>query len=566
VVAALLRFAAAQIATVRRLLPLLLSLLLCRAALGIGMAIRTPAWEAYDEPFHFAYAAQLARQGTLPDSGNPMHIHPPAYHALIAAFMQLSGSLETPLAPPDHNWYFYAGSGNPNFALPARTAEQRSTQRDLIAARLFTALIALIAAAVTWRTARAARLNASLAFCATVFFACHPQALFSGSTLNNDAAAMWIGALIAWCLVAAAQGRRARFALTALALSIFGSAVKLSVLPLSVAAALALVFSGKLRQWLGYALLSGALIAVGAFAAGGSDLLLPFAAQVHGQMAPLAIWGRLGSPLGALLLGDALRYGATSAFGIFGWGTIQLPSWTQGALWLGVLIGALGIWRVRCKRTLWTLLSASLSAIAAALALSLLYYNGRLLSARYLLPSLAAWAIALALCWRALGRLGAYTALGMACALLALSAWLAYGGLAAYYAPPIQFVAVSQADGTPLSDSISLRAYEVLSPSVRGGESVVVALTWQAERAIHQNYTLRLAFIGADGELYGWLYTFHGNGLYPTTAWRAGTAFREVYRVPIRRDVPAPSIGHVQVMLVEAQSAVLLSAAPIRVH
>jgi hypothetical protein len=551
---------------VRRLPPLMLALLLCRAALGIGMAIRTPAWEAYDEPFHFAYAAQLARQGTLPDSSNPMHIHPPAYHALIAAFMHLSGSLDTPLAPPDHNWYFYAGSGNPNFALPARTAEQRSTQRDLIAARLFTTLFALIAVAIVWRAARIARLSPLFALSATVFFACHPQALFSGSTLNNDAAAMWIGALIALCLVAAIQRQRARFAFTALALSLFGSAVKLSVLPLSAAAALALVFSGRARQWIGYVPLGSALLALGAFATHGSELRLPFAAQVHGQIAPLAIWQRLHSPLGAILLSDALRHGATSAFGIFGWGTIHLPAWMHCALWLGVLTSALGVWRVRCRRMLWTLLSASLSAIAAALALSLLYYNGQLLSSRYPLPSLAAWAVVLALCWRALGRLGTVVALGTACALISLSAWLAYGGLAAYYAPSIQFVAATTDAGIQLTPEISLRAYDVLSPSVRGGESVLIALTWQAERAIHENYTLRLAFLGADGAIYGWLYTFHGNGLYPTTAWRAGTAFREVYRVPVRRDVPAPSVGHVQVMLVEAQRAVLLSAAPIHVR
>lgn len=108
----------------------ILALLLCRAALGISMAARLPAWEAYDEPFHFAYAAQIARQGTLPDSSNPMRIHPPAYHALIAAFMWLSGSAQTPLAPPDHNKYFYEATAastspcppaRPNSTAPSAT-------------------------------------------------------------------------------------------------------------------------------------------------------------------------------------------------------------------------------------------------------------------------------------------------------------------------------------------------------------------------------------------------------------------------------------------------------------
>lgn len=550
----------------RRLLPLTLAVLMLRAALGIGMALRAPAWEAYDEPFHFAYAAQLARQGTLPDSSNPMHIHPPAYHALIAAFMRFSNSADTPLAPPDHNWHFYAGSGNPNFALPARTAEQRSTQRDLIAARLFTALLALIAVASTWRAARIVRLSPLLALSATVFFAFHPQALFSGSTLNNDAAATLIGAFIALYLVAAIQWRSAHLAFIALALSNAGSAVKLNVLPLGVAAGLALVFSSKPRRLIGYALLSGALMASGALIAHKLDVSLPFAAQVHGQAAPLAVWQRLHSTFGALLLSDALRYGAASAFGVFGWGTLHLPSWIHLALWIGVMVSALGAWRLWRNRLWWTLLSACLSSVLAALALSLLYYNGKLLNGRYLLPSLAAWTLILALSWRSAGKIGRGVAVGMACALLGLSAWLTYSGIAAYYMPPIQFVATTAETGIELTPEISLRAHEVLSPSVRGGESAIVALTWQAEQAIGENYTLRLAFIGADGAIYGWLYTFHGNGLYPTSAWQAGRAFREVYRVPVRSDVPVPSIGYIQVMLVEPQRAVLLDSTPIHVR
>lgn len=550
----------------RRPTLLIIAVLLCRAAFGIGVAVRTPAWEAQDEPFHFAYAAQIARQGTLPDSNNPMHIHPPAYYALVAAFMWLSGGAQTPLAPPDHNWYFYEGNGGINFALPARTPDQRSTERDLIAARLFTALLTLVGVAVVWRTARRAGLNAPLALVGTLFFACHPQALFSSSTLSNDAAALLIGALIIWSVVAAVQRRSARFALLALGLSGVGNLFKLNILPLAIAACLALALCLSWRRAIGYALIGGAVLGLITLSLRETGILLPFAAEVGGRAAPFALWERLQSELGGILLREALQHGALSAFGVFGWGTVKLPLWVIGALWLGALIGVIGVARVWRVQPLWTLISACGALVIAATALSLLYYNPQLLNSRYLLPSLAAWAILLALGWKALGKIGRYAGIGTVCGMVALSAWLSWGGLAAIYAPPIQFVTLPETQSIPLTPEISLHSYEVLSPSVQGGESLEVALTWAAEGSISENYTLRLAFIGADGNIYGWLYTFHGMGRYPTGVWRPGTAFREVYRVPIRHDVPVPSVGYLQVMLVELERAVLLDSKPISVR
>ncbi|MFQ3537109.1 MAG: glycosyltransferase family 39 protein [Aggregatilineales bacterium] len=544
---------------------LLLALLACRAGLGVGLAARLPAWEAYDEPFHFAYAAQIARQGTLPDSSNPMHIHPPAYYALVAAFMWLSGSHQTPLAAPDHNWYLYEGNGGINFALPPRTAEQRSTERDLIAARLFTALFALLGVALTWRAARAVGLSAPFALIGTLFFACHPQALFSSSTLNNDAASLLSGALIAWSLVVSIEQRSGRLALLALLLSGLGSFFKLSSLPLAMAAYLALILCVSWRRALVYALIGAIVIVLSALNLQAMGALLPFAIEINGQAAPIAVWQRLTSELGGLLLGEALQHGALSAFGVFGWGTVKLPLWMIAALWLGTLSGALGVVRLWHRRAIWVLSSAWIALMLSGLALSLLYYNAQLLNSRYLLPSLAAWSIVLAMGWRALGSVGRFVGAGTVCGMLGLSAWLSLGGLEAFYAPPIEFVTPS-GGGTPLTAEIKLHAYEVLSPTVRGGEPLEVALTWGAEGRIDEHYTLRLAFIGADGNIYGWLYTFHGAGRYPTGTWRAGTAFREVYRVPIRHDVPAPSIGYVQVMLVELKRAILLDAVPIAVH
>lgn len=550
----------------RRLPLICLALLLCRAAVGFAVALATPPWEAYDEPFHFAYAAQLARQGTLPDSSNPMHIHPPAYYAVIAAFMVLSGSTQTPIAPPDHNLYFYEGNGGINFALPARTAEQGSTARDLLAARLCTALFALIAVALTFRAARAAGLTAALALSAAALFAFYPQYLFSSSTLNNDAAAALFGALIVWLLAESVRRRAAAFAAAALVLSILGSAFKLNVLPLAAAACLALALCLNWRRLILVLLISGGALVLGLLVLGRLGILLPFAAEVGGQAAPLAAWRTLTGELGGALLSDALRYGAESAFGIFGWGTLRLPLWVNAALWLCALSALIGLGHLWRRRLVWVLLSACGVLGAAGLALSLLYYNGQLLNSRYLLPSLAAWVLLLALGWDALGKTGRRLAVGAAFALIALGVWLPYGWLAPSYAPPIQFVAAPSAEGTLLTPTIRLRAYEALSAEVRGGETVALALTWQAEGVIHENYTLRLAFIGMDGGGYGWLHTFHGAGLYPTSAWQAGTAFREVYFLPVRRDVPAPSVGYVQVTLVEAGVSALLEALPIQVR
>ncbi|MCE7949363.1 MAG: hypothetical protein DYG88_18240 [Chloroflexi bacterium CFX4] len=550
----------------RHLLVLLLFLLLCRAAVGFAVALATPPWEAYDEPFHFAYAAQLAQQGTRPDSTNPMHIHPPAYYTLLAAFMVLSGSAQTPIAPPDHNLYFYEGNGGINFALPARTAEQHRTVHDLIAARLFTALFALIAVSLTFRAACAAGLPTALTLSAAALFAFYPQYLFSSSTLNNDAAAVLIGALIVWLLVESVRRRAARFALAALVLSIIGNAFKLNVLPLAAAACFGLALCLSWQRLMHMLIIGGGVLVLGLLLLSNMGILLPFAAEVHGQAAPLAVWQALTGELGGALLSDALRYGVESAFGIFGWGTLRLPLWVNALLWLCVLSALIGLGRLWRQRLVWLLLSACAVLCAAGLALSLLYYNGQLLNSRYLLPSLAAWMLLLAFGWNALGKVGRRLGVGAALTLICLGVWLPYGWLSPSYAPPLRFAAAPTSEGILLTPTIRLRAYETLSAAVRGGETVALALTWQAEGVIHENYTLRLAFIGADGGGYGWLHTFHGAGLYPTAAWQAGTAFREVYALPVRRDVPAPSVGYVQVTLVEAGVSVLLEGLPIQVR
>src|SRR5262249_34546731 len=126
---------------------------------GLNMILAVPPWEAYDEPGHFGYASSIAAHGTLPQETdaeqNPERIQPPLYYLGLAAFLRLSGGDVSGFHFPEQNPQFYFNDHQVAYALhPALTIKDRQIETILIASRVATLLLSLLAIPFTYLAAR----------------------------------------------------------------------------------------------------------------------------------------------------------------------------------------------------------------------------------------------------------------------------------------------------------------------------------------------------------------------------------------------------------------------------
>jgi len=56
-----------------------------------------------------------------------------------------------------------------------------------------------------------------------------------------------------------------------------------------------------------------------------------------------------------------------------------------------------------------------------------------------------------------------------------------------------------------------------------------IRLTWSAERTIHENYTVFLHALDADGKIVGQIDRWPQDGAYPTSTWRRGNCVVDTY-------------------------------------
>ncbi|MCB0076236.1 MAG: DUF2142 domain-containing protein [Anaerolineales bacterium] len=162
-------------------------------------AWRTPAWQAPDEPAHYAYVATVAEQGHAP--------------RLVAACYNegyknalVSGNFQAEI---DFDRFCYEGHQPPLFyalAAPLFAA----TKGSLLALRLFSALIGALVPVVAWLIVRALGGDRPLATATAVWVALVPQHLAMIGALNNDGLTFLLVALAVWRMLRylAAPSRR----------------------------------------------------------------------------------------------------------------------------------------------------------------------------------------------------------------------------------------------------------------------------------------------------------------------------------------------------------------------
>jgi hypothetical protein len=93
----------------------------------------------------------------------------------------------------------------------------------------------------------------------------------------------------------------------------------------------------------------------------------------------------------------------------------------------------------------------------------------------------------------------------------------------------------------------TLLGYDVSSTAVRPGERLDVTLYWRADARTEEDYAVFVHLLSDVGTMIAQRDTYPGLGRNPTTAWEAGSAFIDIYRLQVPDTAYAPDTGYVQV-------------------
>ena len=391
---------------------LLLIVLFVYAVLAVGFVLRTPTWQAPDEPAHYNYVAQVAENGCCPviEPGDWDQAYLETLRGQQFA-PELLDAIDT-LEYEDHQPPLYYLLAAPVYAVSGGS---------LTALRLVSVLFGAGVVVCAYGVGRAllpGRRGVALA--AAAFVAFLPQHLAILASVNNDSLAELIVGLTLWLLILYVQGRGAPVWLLGLLvgaglLTKMNTIFLIGLVPLGITlrwwlvrrrddAGLPVLVRALALFALPALLLAGLWWARNVGVYGWPDLfgLGAHNAVVVGQprtaeMIAAEGWG--------VYLRAALYHTYNSFWGQFGWMAYPLQTWMYAALtaFLGVAVLGLllGLRRMRgaladpARRAAWALLALALVVSFA----QFVYYNTEFVQfqGRYLYPGLIPFAVLVAL-------------------------------------------------------------------------------------------------------------------------------------------------------------------------
>ncbi len=565
---------------------LVLTLLLgCYLLLAVAYSLANPLYEATDEVRHVRFVRHIAVFHTLPEQSlegpRAQSHHPPLYYlgaALASWWVPVEQDVyyEPTINPFWAYRYWEVGRDNKNQYVHSN--DERFPFRGIaLSVYLMRWYSVLLGAAMVWLTYWLGREvwpgRSGLALAGAALVAFNPQFLYLSGAAGNDVAAGLAGTAVLLASVrlqkrGISPGRAAALgALFGLALMVKSNlAALLAIIELALLAAAV----RDRRDWRGFLRANVIVFAVAAAIAGWwfvrNQLLY---GEPTGFERVTELWGVRDPRTSWRLAISELPYLWTSLWGRFGYGQVPMPDWAYRLLaWLaaagaaGCVMRAARRQRPSATREDRPLARAAPLLLVASVGLFFVVVFAYMLVSpagpmgRFFFPGLSAFALLMAaglIHWlprRWEGVLAAVVTAGIAI----LAAWALVGVLRPAFARPAQLSA-RQLDAIPnrldlqLGDLARLRGYEVAPTTVRPGGTVDVTVYWEALRPAGENYVVFVHLLDDDEIVVAQRDTYPGLGNYPTSAWVAGAAFADTYRITVPESAYTPNQARVQVGL-----------------
>ena len=566
-----------------------LILLVVAAFVGLGLlySVRTPLFEAPDEPFHYGYVRWILDEGCLPplvvsnEEWEQGEFHqPPLYYLLGAA---LTAHVQVPSDQPLYVLNPYANLGLPDAVgnknavihTPAEEMPYRGVSRAVHTLRWFGVLLS---AGTVWLAFRIASSvlpgRRGIAIGAAVLTAFNPQFLFASASANNDALVSLLCTMVLYSSVQVASGRGRTFA-SPIALGIAVGLAGLTKLS-GLASGVIVLCAYGYRFWR----MGGRSL--------WRDLLRPL--LLVGALA-LSICGwwylrnalQYGDPFGMRSYGEifgvydqslpfakaaAILYEALPSFwGVFGWMNVLADELFYFFFRVLLLLACVGLVllglravgeksRIPFRRGVVLLL-----AVWILVVLGLLLQWTRTITGpqgRLMFPAIAAISLVLMLGlteWVP-RRLSAFATGLLAALLLAASLVAPFQYIAPAYALPRRLTletvppAIRGLD-VAFGEELFLLGYDLPQESVRVGQHLPLRLYWLARKKMTTDYTFFVHLLGRDGVRIGGVDTYPGSGMYPTSQWIPGEVVVEEYSLLVSQEAGAPVAGVLRVGVYE---------------
>ena len=580
----------------RVLVGLLLALFLLT---GLAYSLVVPPFETPDEIYHYAFARHLAAGNGLPVQGpkktGPWEqegSQPPLYYALVGlatADIDQSGLDEFAVRNPRANLGDPHQPGNKNFML--FSAQRRPLQGVDLALRVgrwISVILGTITVLFTyWLSRYAFPTDRWSRLLATGLVATIPQFTFISASLSNDNMITAVSAAaLVFLAVLSRRGQGpgilwwhwAGFGLL-LGLAVLSKLQGLGLLPLT--AFTFLLLAVRQKEWrtaLHGAILVGAAVLVVAGWWYARNLLLY--GDIFGTKNLLSVTGLRENVVTLQSLSGELRGLQMSFWGIFGWFSILLPSWTYSLFELLTTLATAGAvlawWRKRrtagrsiglqehADRVLniaWTWIIISLALLAYWITVAL-GSQGRLL-----FPAISALAVVAVFgirYWAGfLPRFGRM-ALGIAmpfglwcCSIYALvdllpESYGLYSMASAVEAVPSE----AQPIGKVYGDGVELVAARLPDPDAFNSDEASVTLYFRTQKEQIQDLELFIHLLDHNNMQIGNVTTHPGWGVRPLTLWQPGVLYEDTYLIPIDRTA---SLARLYVGFVDPESTTLES-------
>ena len=567
---------------------------------GLTYSLVVPPFETPDEIYHYAFARHLAAGNGLPVQGpertGPWEqegSQPPLYYGLVAlatAGIDQGGLDSFAEENPRANLGDPHQPGNKNFMLfSAQRRPLIGVNLALHVGRWISLVLGTMTVFFTYLLARCAFPGDTWSrLLATALVATIPQFTFISASLSNDNMITVVSAATLVSL-AALGGRTTRVSILwwewvglGLLLSL-GALSKLQGLGLILLAAYTFTLYARRDNAWG-SLIQGAIwvASVVLIVAGWWYIRnLVLYGDPFGTTNLLSVTGQRVEPLTLSGLYGELRGLQMSFWGLFGWFSILLPSWTYTLFEMLTALAASGAVIV-CVRSLRASLvsvapreqivnAVGISWVWALISVSLLAYwisvaqgsQGRLL-----FPSISALVVIAVLGLRFWAGLlprvvrvavGSLVPLGLwSCSLYALVVLLpdSYGldGSA-------NVVNELPPDATPVGkvygDGVELVAARLPDSDAFAGDAVPVTLYFRASQIQEKDHELFVHLLDADGLQIGNLTTHPGWGTRPLTLWQPGELYEDSYQIPLLRS--SPTVARMYVGFIDPASTALES-------